>query len=99
MTGVLRWEEPPNRRQNKATRWAPVAAELRARPGEWAVIEETSNQTSTAATVQYVKKGDGPFAPLGAFDAISRTERLPKGPGGGALTVTKVYARYVGGAR
>ena len=94
MSGVLRWEEPPNRRQSKAARWASVAAELRARPGEWAVIEETGTNTTTASTVQYIKKGDGPFAPIGAFEAISRSER-----GENRLIKTQVYARYVGGAQ
>lgn len=92
MSGVLRWEQPPNRRRSKAERWTPVADELRARPGEWAVIEETGgNSTTASATAQYVKKGEGPFGPAGAFDAISRTTK----DDGGRHHVM-VYARFVG---
>lgn len=38
---VFRWEDPSTTKQNlSATRWAKVAAQLREKPGAWAIVVE-----------------------------------------------------------
>lgn len=76
------WEDPPPKR------WSLIAAELRSRPGEWALVAENA----TTATTTYINQGRiTAFRPAGAFEARSvldpRTRRA-----------AKVFARYVGGA-
>lgn len=96
MSGIVRWEQPPSlpalRAAEKAARWQSIADGLRARPGEWAVIKEGSINGLTN-DVTYIRKGTGPFAPAGAFEALQRTD--PNDPGARGRT-GKVYARYIG---
>lgn len=89
---VVRWEDPPDSRAQLAARWRDAAAELRARPGVWAVLLE-SDSSKCSALVNYVKRGHGPFAPApggGVFEALSRTVHKREGR-------VAVYARYIGG--
>jgi hypothetical protein len=88
---VLRWEEPPshgNTSQPDAGRWAPIAAALKERPGEWAVIAEGLKPGTSGPMVTRIKKGQrGCWAPAGAFEARGRSN----GDG-----LVRLYARYVG---
>lgn len=90
---VLRWEEPPpsltagaKRPEQPVSKWAAIARELAARPGDWAVIFEgrPSYATSLASNIRYGQLTA--FAPAGDFDA---TSRLLNGK-------RIVYARYLG---
>lgn len=97
MSGVIRWEEPPStpalRAAARAREWAATAAALRKKPGQWAVIKEGSIH-GFGNDVTYIRKGQGPFAPEGAFEALQRVDPDP-GRRSSART-GKVYARYVG---
>lgn len=93
MSGVLRWEQPGDARRNAWDEtWRQVADELRAKPREWALIHE-SNRDEAPGLTQNVKHGRGPFAPRGAFDAVSRTVTVD------GKKVFRAYARYVGDPR
>jgi hypothetical protein len=98
---ILRWEEPPptnhggRRRPPRpravipgGERWQAVADELRAHPGEWAVLRD-DRPYSAGGLMTRIREGSfAPFAPLGSFDAATRqTSR-----GGPVL----LYARYIG---
>jgi hypothetical protein len=90
VSGVLRWETPPeaiNGRKagNPPIPWALIADQLRARPGEWGVVYDGSHaphimQRINAGTPHW-------FAPRGAFEATSRAQ--PSG-------TTAYYVRYIG---
>lgn len=69
---------------NRDTRWAPVAAALRERPGEWAKVEFEGTDSSCRSTASHIKKGVlKSFRPAGAFEAKTVNYEL--------------WARYVGG--
>jgi len=93
MAGVLRWEDPPRphrlthrpRQRPQYERWELVAAQLRARPGEWGVVSDLVGKGGGIAG--QIKAGSiTAFRPARTFEATTRT-------GEGRYTV---YARYVG---
>lgn len=98
MTGVIRWEEPPSTGRGtaeaKAEQWRPMAEQLRAEPGKWALVDE-GNVHGQTALVGYIRTGRGPFAPAKSFEAKQRTD--PEPLRSLAPRTGKVYARYVGG--
>jgi hypothetical protein len=68
----LPWEEPPASTVGAArpSRWTKVAAALRERPGQWALVRTDSRSTADAANV---RRGTiAAFRPAGAFEAKSR---------------------------
>ncbi len=71
--GIIRWEDPPEGRQaGKRTTRRPlslIAAQLRERPGQWALISESGDPTFVAR----INKGVSWWAPEGAYEATSRT--------------------------
>lgn len=80
----LQWQDPPTSR--KAGKYARIAAELKKRPGKWALI----NTATTRATTTTIRQGKWPaFAPGGTFEAAAA--KRPDGK-------YDIYARYVGGA-
>jgi hypothetical protein len=89
MSGVLRWEDPPeaDRRGNRSVPavadWYRIAAQLCARPGDWAAIA-VGAATSTPTIIREGRYAA--FRPPGAFDAVGRRVN-------GTYTV---YARYIG---
>lgn len=95
---VIRWEDPPvptwngrpaaSRTASRSVPATGIVADLLASPGRWALIAEVPASTS-GPLVTRIRRGSGPFAPAGAFEATSR-----QGHDGQRL----VYARYVGGA-
>lgn len=94
MSGVLRWEDPPpairygNRPAPTSVDWYRVAAQLRAKPGEWAAVAEA---VATNAPAMIRSANYAAFRPAGAFDSVGR--RTADG-------VYTIYARYLGdGAR
>jgi len=92
VSGVLRWEKPPKhtapagRRGGTWSRWSGVADDLRAHPGEWALVAEgPDNENTSLAT--HIRMGQmSCFAPAGEFDAEAHR-------GGG---IRKVWAVYLG---
>lgn len=92
---VLRWENPPPRspRGNPnpglaapESKYAPAAAELRERPGEWGLLFVGSKATA-ASLGNIIRSGViAAFRPAGDYDAVTRT----------VAGRTRTYARYLG---
>lgn len=90
MSAVIRWEPPPAAR--RASSEPPsefdhhgIAAELRARPGDWAVVCESG--TNPALTARINRGELSAYRPAGCFEAVCRAN------GSGVLVI---YARYLG---
>lgn len=93
---ILRWEAPSpdlngagRQRSNRdrAQMWQPVADELRANPGRWALIHESADAGRRVDLAFRICRGEPKaFAPAGDYEAVTRTR-------GGGL---RVYARYLG---
>lgn len=88
---VIRWEEPPpdgNRGMKAPKRskyWQDVAAQLRERPGRWALVLE-GDFNAAGGIAGMIKAGRlAAFRPAGEFQALTRT-----------VGSCSVYARYVG---
>jgi len=91
--GVIRWEAPPPRNVSAGGRgkagidWGPIAAELRSRPGEWALAVTFEAGNLAAQIARLIRRADMTvFGPAGSFEA---TARKVDGEG-------RVYVRYVG---
>lgn len=92
LPAVIRWEQPPAPAQSarpyttRRSKLAPLADELRAQPGQWAVVFEGSAGQATGMAT-HIRLGQmACFAPSGDFDATTRRSN----------GVTTTYARYVG---
>lgn len=90
MSAVIDWQEPPadvlKRRPHKTTesRHAPLAEELRAEPGRWALIYDGPSVGKASGLATHIRLGQIlAFTPTGDFDAVSCRGRA--------------WARYVGG--
>jgi len=89
---VIRWEDPPPARSRRSagvghSRYSALADQLRARPGQWAMVGEKPGADGGLAT--HIRMGQMLcFSPAGDFDATSRR----------VDGVTRVYARYLGDA-
>ena len=89
---ILRWEAPPPPKARTRSvslghsRYAPIADQLRANPGRWAVVLEGRPGVGTALAT-HIRMGHMKcFTPAGDFDATMRSI------GGRGF----VYARFVG---
>jgi hypothetical protein len=84
----LKFEElPPEVRAGVRGKHKEAADQLRARPGEWAVVEVYENPSTATSMAHAVRRGSlAAYKPRGAFDAASR--RI-KGK-------SHLYVRYVG---
>lgn len=89
---IIRWEDPPRPhimnggrpRGSQNSRYQQIADQLRARRGEWALIEEGLSPGSASGVTSKIIGGRTIcFLPEGDFEAVSRS--------GG-----RVYARYLG---
>jgi hypothetical protein len=91
-TGLV-WQTPPAAETHRSgsNQYQAEAAELRAHPGEWAVLKEFTGDGSGARSSAWrlasrVKKAEIPaFAPAGTFEAVTRTNGH-----------AKVFVRFVG---
>lgn len=85
----MQFEDPPGKydARSKVDHRA-VAAELKARPGEWAIVRTGFPSKFAAATAASRIKAGHPVAyrPPGSFDALSRT----------VDSELRLYARYTG---
>jgi hypothetical protein len=83
---MVKFQDPPPAKTGPhAGGWFQIAAELKARPGEWAIVRE--NVTSNIST--YIRRGgSAAFVPAGSFEATARRNGTP-----GRVDI---YARYVG---
>lgn len=83
------FEDPPeiDRVRPDGPKHTRIAAALRDRPGEWAIVKTTLTHGAAAAAAHQIKTGRlSAYAPEGSFDAVSRTVE-------GKHTV---YAKYLG---
>ncbi len=80
---MLTFEEPPNNADLVMTR-EQVAAELRSRPGQWAVVSRPDRVARAETTAERIGDGRG-FGP--GFEATVRAA--------GDRSDVRVYARYV----
>jgi hypothetical protein len=85
---TLVWETPPD--LTPTTKYAPIAAALRARPGQWAVIrtidtEHKKRAWGFAHNLTCGKYADFRPTDAGAFESVSRTTG----------DTTRVYVRYM----
>lgn len=80
--------------QQKNTKHARIAAQLRAHPQVWAVVRRPASISRAASAAQAIKTGSlAAYEPAGSFEAVARTVIE------GGRTEYRVYARYVGTAR
>lgn len=91
---IVRWEEPPpNQARNGGrpvdtytSRFTAIADELRARPGEWAVVEEIEGHRNRGLATKIRLGSMLCFTPAGDFEAVARQ----------ADGITRTYARFLG---
>ncbi len=82
---ALRFVDPPESNQGRAGKHSQIAEELKARPNEWAIIDEDGH----APLVTYIKSAKGrAYAPAGSFTATSRRKADGK--------KYTIYAKYIG---
>ena len=81
-------EPPKPHSTHRSGKHAGIAAKLRARPGEWALILRAASPTIAE---QIRKGGLVAFRPAGAYEAVSRRN------GNASAKRVEIYARYVGG--
>lgn len=80
---MVKFQDPPPSMERTHGKHYAIAAELKSRPGEWALIAEATSPS----VVTYITRGLGSaYTPAGSFEAVSR---LAEGH-------RDVYARYVG---
>lgn len=83
------WEQPPQRRTRKGVgKHAAIAAQLKARPGEWACIDSFATTNAAASMAWTIRRGDRlpAYSPKGSFEAVARTVDGEH----------RLYVRYVG---
>lgn len=90
MSAVIDWQEPPPpalvRRPHltRVSALAGLAEELRARPGDWALVYDGSSYGKASGMATHIRLGQvRAFTPTGDFDAVSHKGRT--------------WARYMGG--
>lgn len=91
---VIRWEAPPPRtrhddpaRPQPHSKHAALAADLRGRPGEWALVLIASKGSATSIANTINNGIIAEFRPSGTFEAVTRSV------GAGRY---HAYARYLG---
>ncbi|MFF5471067.1 hypothetical protein [Streptomyces achromogenes] len=90
----LKWEEPPARKRHGGRPYgtgkhAEIAARLKSRPGQWAVVGTYKSTSIAASMARSIRAGVNmsAYTPAGTFEAKART----------VVGEHRVYARYVGG--
>lgn len=86
-TRKVRFGEPPAPKNTPPlVDWEPTAAQLRARPGEWAKVYTHDSTPRAGALAQTIRGGRAnAWKPVGAFEARARG--------------LDVWARYVDGSK
>ncbi|MFG3438381.1 hypothetical protein ACGF0J_14150 [Nonomuraea sp. NPDC047897] len=98
-TGILRWEDPAPTKPARDD-YAPIAAELRNKPGEWAVVAEhpadPDGRRASARLFSAVKNGYLGFRRVedGTYKAATRTVAADDG-----TKVITVHAMFVRASR
>jgi hypothetical protein len=88
MNGIT-FEEPPPESTRRKGKHIKIAAELKARPGEWARVFDTAS----SATASQIRSGRvAAYRPVGSFEVLAR-----KATPGAQSGVVTIWMRYVGG--
>ncbi|MDT3395569.1 hypothetical protein RKE29_02705 [Streptomyces sp. B1866] len=75
----------------KNTKHDRNAQDLKARPGEWGVVQRTETNSRAASAAQAIRTAKlAAYAPAGSFEAVARTVTEA------GVAEHRVYARYVG---
>jgi hypothetical protein len=87
---VLKWEDPPEppKGVGRPSRYKRIAEELRAHPGEWALIAKGDNP-SMATNIRSATIAA--FRPPHSFEAVTSNKRMENG-----RMIADTHARYVG---
>lgn len=97
----IEFEDPPPRYRpgaGRPARYLPEAAELRKKPGQWAVLCVQPSQNKASCMAHQIRTGGlVAFEPAGAFQAMARTVDVRHADGSRAKE-RRVYARYIGNA-
>ena len=81
----IKWQAPPRSATRAVVDWAPIAAALRSRPGEWALVRQNAPHSTDGNSIKTGRLAA--FRPAGSFEARTHTV------GAGRFDV---YARFVG---
>lgn len=92
----ITFEEPPKGWPGAGTMaHNETAAQLRAKPGQWAVVGTLDTARMTAGLAQYIRGSKrGAYTPAGTYEAMARSVDVVKD--GERVREHRVYARYVG---
>ena len=83
---VIEWADPPPRKRGQVSIHTPeLLAELRAHPGEWALIQKAVKISATSN--QFCKRNP-------EYESVARVIR--QDGDGGKSRIQDVYMRYVG---
>lgn len=93
MRDEVTWDDPPEVRDGGQpyryhSRWRRISDQLRAKPGEWAVVTVADSSAKSGNTAYQIRTGVCAGMPAGEFDAVARTVDGEH----------RVYARFVGPA-
>jgi len=86
----IKWEDPPERpagRRYSKTKWSAIAAQLRSRPGEWAVVNTQRTVGPAANVASGLRRGAYRDMTPGQFEVKCTA----------VGDEYRVYARFVGG--
>lgn len=100
MTDEIRFEDPPPGREHvRQQSHAIIAAQLRERPGQWALVatKATSHKAAALAYAIRTARNLRHYAPAGAYEAVARSVRVTDPGSERERTEYRVFARYVGG--
>lgn len=76
----IEFADPPNRKREGTTVWATVVEELKARPGEWAIVCRGTGTTRFQSTHQYLRRVYGLEVTCRTVDGENRLyARWPEG--------------------
>ena len=75
-----------------------TAAQLRGKPGQWAVVDAKDTARMAAGLAQYIRGSRrGAYTPAGTYEAMARSVDVIKD--GVRVREHRVYARFVGEAK
>lgn len=99
MSDEIRFEEPPAGRHSVRQLPHPtIAAQLRYRRGEWAMVATRTTSRKAAALAYAIRTATRlrHYEPAGSFEAVARSVKVTDPGGGRERAEHRVYARYVG---
>lgn len=95
----IEFEDPPGRLRTAQLPHSIIAAQLREKSGQWAIVARRSAGPSARGMAYQISHATPlkAYAPAGAFEAMSRTVDVRQDDGT-RVKEFRVYARFVGEA-